>query len=115
MEMKEKTLFKLALVTSLIGIFMLFFISENVKIKSIPISEINPSMLEEKVKIEGQVERITESNVISILNVRDETSSIKVIAYNNMTLRKNDFIEVTGRVTSYKNELEIEADNIVIK
>lgn len=113
--MEEKTLFKIAFSVSLIGIFILLFISEKTNIKSIQISSINPSMLDQQIKVNGKVEKITKTGLVSIIQLKDETSSIKVVAFENLTINKDDTLEVTGKITSYKNELEIDSDKIIVK
>lgn len=113
--MEEKTLFKIAFSASIIGIFILLLISEKTNLKTIPISEINPSMLDQTIKVNGKVEKITKTGLVSIIQLKDETSSIKVVAFENTTINKDDSLEVTGKVTSYKNELEIDSDKIITR
>jgi len=55
--MEEKSLLRLALICSLVGIIALFFISENIEIKEKNIDEINKDNIGEDVRIKGIVSK----------------------------------------------------------
>ncbi len=113
--MKESTLFKIALFFSLIGIFLIVVIAENLEIKLYKISSITNSNLDEKVKIIGVVDSIKETPGLIILDVKDETGKIKVVLFKEekIEINKYDNVEVIGKIVKYKNILEIEAETII--
>lgn len=109
--MKEKNLLKIALVTSLIGIFIILIVTEKADLFGYSIAKIDKSFVDRDVRIEGEIVKIKETPGLLILDVRDETGSIKVVAFKEekIELKKGNKIEIEGKVREYRNELEIEA------
>ncbi len=114
--MQEKTLFKLSLICSLIGIFIILIINESYNLSYSNISLIDNSSIGKPVKVQGFIYSISNSPGILIMNIQDKTSNITVIAFKeeDINLQKNDLIEVSGIVKEYNNKLEIEAKEIKI-
>ena len=113
--MEENKLFKIAIVTSLVGLFVMIFISENIEVLMVKIGNINEEMLGEKVNINGVVNSKRDLPGIVILNVSDDTGSIKVVAYKKnkkILVKKNDNVDVEGLVRDYEGELEVMAEMI---
>jgi len=118
--MENRTLFQIAIICSLAGIFLLILISNNIIFQSLnetpetKISEITSNNLEEQVKIKGVITNLVETESITILNVKDNTGEITAIAYQEDTLllSKNQLIIVEGEVIEYKGKLEVEANLI---
>lgn len=114
--MQESTLFKTALITSLVGLFIMILIVEKIDLSSSNISSISKESIGKRVKIKGIIDSKRDLPNILILNLTDNTNSIKVIAYKDdkdyLDLRKDGIIEVIGLVKEYNKELEIEADLI---
>lgn len=115
-EMEEKTLFKIAMITSLVGLLVMIIMIGAIDISESGISSINKTYIGKEIKIKGILTSKKELSGITIMNVKDDTGSIKVIAYkdNNqyLKLEKDSTIEVKGLVKEYGSELEIEADSI---
>lgn len=112
--MQEKTLLKLCLAFSLIGIFSLLFISEKFVLPISEIDSINKSMLDREVKIRGAITGIGETPGLLILTVKDSTGRITVIAFKQeeIELEKDLLVEIQGTVMEYKNKIEINAKSI---
>lgn len=108
--MKEKNLLKIALICSLIGVLILFIVSQNISVGKKTISKITIEDIDKKVKIEGYVENIVDTEKIVIINVV-QPQNIDVILFkeNNETIdiKKDDFIEVIGKVEEYEGKLEV--------
>lgn len=108
--MQEKTLLILSLVGSLLGIFILFFISNNLELDKSSIDKITFSDVDKNVKVMGNVEEIFENEKVMILEI-NQLQKMKVVIFkdNNesIDIKKNDYIEVIGKVEEYENELEI--------
>ncbi len=66
--MEEKSLLRLALICSLVGIIALFFISENIKIEEKSIGNINKDNIGEDIKIKGIVSKSTDKGKILLLS-----------------------------------------------
>jgi|TARA_B100001971_G_C18144887_1_gene512499 DNA/RNA endonuclease YhcR with UshA esterase domain len=115
--MKEKLLLKLALMCSVIGIFVLFLISENVVIEETTLDKIDGVDFGEDVKIMGVVEKVVNAeNVIIIDITQPETVSVVLFKEENITIEEGSTIEVIGELDEYNGELEIIGDRVrVIK
>ena len=108
--MEEKTLLKVALFCSLVGILILIIISEKITILSHTINSIDKSLIDKEVKINGEITAIKETPGLLILTVQDSTGKITVIIFDKeITINKGDYVEIQGTVIEYKNILEIDA------
>jgi len=116
--MQTQMLLKVSLVTSFIGLLFLFFLSENIEPKLIQISEINEKMFDEYVKISGKVTSSRETQGLYILSIKDSSSEIQGIIYkqnNKIQFSENEEIEIIGKVSEYKGQLQIEISELKIK
>ena len=116
--MQSSTLLKLSMAISITGIFLLLFLSNTQTLKLTNINEINELFLNKKIQIQGQITSIRNQTDFQIINLQDNTGKINIILNKKISLIKNQTINVIGRVieykTKYKNELEIQADEIMI-
>jgi len=102
---------KLALITFLIGLIALFFLSSSLEPKQVRISEISGKMMDNYVKISGEVVKIKQFDTLTSLTISDDTDNITVICPKT-NISKDSFVEVIGKVKEYKGILEIEAEKI---
>ncbi|MFC1704702.1 OB-fold nucleic acid binding domain-containing protein [Nanoarchaeota archaeon] len=111
--MKEKTLLRVALVVSLIGIVILFFISEFKDIDETRIDDITINDLDKDVKVIGTISQMRDTDKVMIMEVM-QAQKVKVVVFkdDNFSLKKGDYIEVLGKVEEYEGELEIIGDRI---
>jgi RecJ-like exonuclease len=114
--LKESDLLKIALVCSLIGILMILFIVQKYEVPSYKIKEIDKSKLDEQVSIRGQIERITETPGLYILDLEDSTGKITVVIFKDeiLDINEGEVLEVEGTVSEYKNNVEIIAKKIKV-
>jgi RecJ-like exonuclease len=114
--MNEKTLLKISLIASLIGILILLIILDKIDISDSNINLINKTLIDKQVKIKGEVTRITETPGLYILNIKDNTGNIDIIIFkeNKIDLEKGNIIQVEGQVTEYQNKIELIAKKVVI-
>lgn len=112
--MEEKTIFKASLVCSIIGILLIIFISDNLEAKTFNISDINVAMLDQEIKVIGNISAIRQTKGLTILTLKDNSGSIPVIVFkrNNEIFLKGSKVEITGDVSEFKNELQITAKQI---
>lgn len=112
--MQTKTLFKLSLTVLLISLFLLTILSNSLEPKTIKIININEKMLDEWVKVKGRASEIktikTETGKMTLFKVVDETGSIEVVFYDSINITEN--VEVIGKVTEYKNKIQLQATKI---
>ena len=112
--MDNRGLFKTSLTLALIGILLLFVYSETITPKPKDISQINEKDLDKTIKIVGQITRVTDLPGIILLNLKDNTSQITILIFKEekLNIKQNDFLEIEGKITEYKGQLEIEAEKI---
>jgi DNA/RNA endonuclease YhcR with UshA esterase domain len=111
--MKEKTLLKTALVVSLVGVLVLFFISKFVEVEERYIGDITIEDLDKNVKVIGTVSKVIDTEKVMIMDV-SQPQNLKVVVFKDkdISLKKGDYIEVLGKVEEYEGELEIIGDRI---
>jgi len=114
--MKEKTLLKIALLTSIIGILVLLFILEKIDLSSSNIGNITKQDLDKKVKIKGEVIKVGETPGLYLLNIRDFSGEITVVVFKDepLGINQGDILEIEGQVAIHKDKVEIIAKRITI-
>ena len=113
--MKEKTLFKIALFSSLIGIFIILFLAENISPTQLTIGNITKEHLEQTIKTAGVIASSKETPGLIIINLRDSTGEIMGIIFKdeNITIERYLPVEVIAKVIEYKDELELQIEQIM--
>lgn len=112
--MQTSLLLKISLITSIIGLILLFYLAENLEPKLIEIKEIDERLFEEYVKISGEISKVRETEGLYILTVNDG-EEIDVIIFKNkekLSFTKNSRVEVIGKVSEFRGKLQIEAFEI---
>ena len=110
--MKENTLLKTALICSLTGLIILYFISMKIDIK-----EYRPSILNKNVgddvKLEGIVTKISSTEDVSFVEIA-HTNQVTIVMFSakNISLSKGNLIEVFGKIEDYKGREEIIAQRV---
>jgi len=113
--MQEKNLQRIALITALIGIFIILIIAEKAEIPEIQIKDINDNLLHKEVKLKANITTLKYTPKILITTIQDNTGNITMIAYTNRTyIKKGQQIEIIGEIIEYKQQLEVEAKQIKI-
>lgn len=107
--MKEKTLLKTALICSIVGITVLFFVSGGIPISEKSINSINKEDLDEVVKVKGSVTNIINTTKVTIIEVT-QPESMSIILFNDkdrIDLQDGDYVEVIGKVQEYNGKMEV--------
>ena len=102
---------------SIVGIIILFFISDKLKPKEYSISLLSRENLENTIKVNGKITDIKETKDISVLTLKDGSGEIKVTLFKNNQIikpKKGQFVEVIGKYKIFRKEFEIEAKEIKI-
>jgi len=102
---------KIALITAILGILLLVYLSSSLEPKLVKISDINGNMMDNYVRISGEIIKLKTYDKFSVFSIKDSTDEINVISYQNLSNMSGN-IEVTGKVTSWKGMLELEASEI---
>ena len=108
--MKEKALLKIALVASCIGLLLLFIFSKNIEVNEATIDKID-GMQDEEVRIQGVVERVSNMEKVTFIEITQEVSTT-VVVFDNISIETGERIEVIGKVDEYNGESEILAEII---
>lgn len=117
--MRDETLLKLSLITSLIGIVLLFAFAQTIEAERIEIADIDKTSIEKNVELFVSVESFYSSNENYFLKVSDKTGNITVVLFKH-TANKNDIsrlkkgqqIKLSGKISEYNGNMEIIADKI---
>ena len=113
--MKEKTLLKVALICSLLGLLVIYLISNNIEIKEKNIEKITLDNKDEFVKLRGIVSRVTDTEKVTIMEIT-QPQQITVVLFKNenktMPVYEGNEVEIFGKVDEYEGKLEIIADRL---
>lgn len=107
---------KIAVIVSVIGVVSLYFIT-NYFDNKIDISKANDNF-GDKVTVKGSVGSVFRSNGNTFFRLYDFSGEIQVVAFQKSSIpeaeqiKKGDQVAVMGKVSKYKNELEIIAQKI---
>ena len=111
------SLLQITFIISLIGIFLLLTISNLLQPNVISIDQITNKQLNKQIKISGQITNIKtyDKSNFQVITIQDKTGKIKATLNNpiNITKNPNTTLEITGKVSEYKGELQIQANKIL--
>lgn len=110
--MKESIILKIALICSLVGLTVLYFISAKIEVKEYkPILNKN---IGDDVKLNGIVSKITDRGNVVFIEVTHQ-NPVTVVLFtdnDNINLKNGDNVEVMGKVQEYNGKNEIIAQKI---
>jgi|TARA_B100001964_G_C14179906_1_gene575687 DNA/RNA endonuclease YhcR with UshA esterase domain len=113
--MKEKTLLKVALICSLLGLLILYLISGNIEIKEKNIEKITLENKDEFVKLRGIVNNVVDTEKVTIMEIT-QPQQITVVLFKDenktMPIQQGNEIEIIGKVDEYEGKMEIIADRL---
>lgn len=112
--MDEQKLIIISLCSSIVGLFLIIFLSENIEPPFYKISDINKNLTGNIITTVGKISLIKETKDIFIFNLEENSSSILAIAFKeeNLVLEKEKDVKVKGEIIEYQNELEIQVKEI---
>ncbi len=111
--MKEKTMFQVALIWSLLGLFLILLYSQQAGPQLITINSALDNM-ERRIIIQGTVTKASYHDNVAFIDVRDATGNIAVVVFDKIAEepKRGDDVKVTGKIKLYRGDLEIIADEI---
>lgn len=111
--MQEKTLLRVSLITSIIGLITLFFISEVFETKQV--NFISTSDLDNNIQVYGIIKNINHFEKNTLIEIETK-QKINIVLFEKFTrpIYVGDYISVSGELKQYKNEFEILAEEIKI-
>ncbi len=111
--MHEKTIFKVSLIVTVLGLLLLFLLAEETTLPSLETVDNLPS--NKPVSLEGIVTKLTKKETVYFITLdsfRREKTSIILFPEEEIFLKEGNFIRVEGAVQEYKGENEIIASKI---
>lgn len=115
--MKDKTLYRICIIVSLIGIISLYFSIYHTEHQLIPLEEVNRDKVGSNVRTEGVIaEKTITSQGHVFYEIVEDDESIEVAIFDNLIddfninpaqIDEGSKIEVFGEVDIYQNELQI--------
>jgi len=117
-ESNNKKIKKISFIISVVGILIIIFLSIFSEPKTTLIDNLNKKDIDTYIKINGtiiNIEKIKSQNsFFLIIRLKDFSGSIDVLDNKNSDLRINQKIQVIGKISEYKNQLQIENKKIKI-
>lgn len=120
MEVTDKKIFRIALITSLIGILGMLIFANYIDPNEIKIKDISRNNIGETVAITGVVEEVKESTSgkSTFLTINDGTKKINVIIFESTIAElkdsgtdlkefQNQKVKIIGSITEYKSSMEL--------
>ncbi len=112
--MKDKTLLIIALICGAAGLIGLLIIMSTTRLEEINISKIDGTELDQKVRISGTVERITNTEKATFVEI-SKKETITAVVFEKVQLEKGANIEIIGTVDEYNGEKELLVEEIIKK
>lgn len=119
-ELEDEKIFKIALLTSLVGIVGMIVTSGYIMPQKVQIKDIGLGMVDKEVSVEGFVQNVEKSKnkQTYFVDINDGTGRIRVVVFEStsLDLEKNNIsmvvlgprrINVVGSVAEYQGNLEI--------
>lgn len=120
MEINDEIIFKVALITSLIGMIGMLAFASYIEPKEIAINEITRNNIGETVSVTAVVEsvKMSSSGSSCFIELNDGTGKINLIVFestlvelndagNDLNEFKNHKVKVVGSITEYKSSMEL--------
>ncbi len=120
MEINDEIIFKVALITALIGMIGMLAFASYIEPKEIAINEITRNNIGETVSVTAVVEsvKMSSSGSSCFIELNDGTGKINLIVFestlvelndagNDLNEFKNHKVKVVGSITEYKSSMEL--------
>ena len=114
--MQEKTLFRISLLVTVVGLLLLFVFSEETSTPSLDSIEQMPQS--KPVRMEGVVTKLVKKDTVyfaTLDSIRHETTEIIIFPEEEIFLKEGNIVVVQGTTQKYKGENEIIASKIEVR
>lgn len=112
--MKEKTLLKIALISSIVGVVILYSVSQFSEIKERTIDEIYNLDDGTNIKVKGTVQKVVQTDRVVIVDIAAQ-NTISVFLFKNkneVNISEGSQIEVMGEVAEQDGRKEIIGERV---
>ncbi len=111
--MDEQLLLRIALISVILGLVVLFLITQRIELSATQINKIDG--VNEDVLIKGVVTRVTDRGNLLFLEVtKPEKMTVIMFKDGVIDVEKGDAVEVIGRVDEFEGKEEIVANEVRI-
>ena len=120
MEITDGKIFKVAMLTTIIGLLGMIIFAGDISPKEVAIEDIDRGMIDEKIAINGVIETVKKSSSGKsyFLTLNDGTGRITIMVFESTIVEfqeagidiksfENKKVEVIGTVTEFKSTMEI--------
>ena len=120
MEITDGKIFKVAMLTTIIGLVGMIIFAGDISPKEVAIEDIDRGMIDEKIAIKGVIETVKKSSSGKsyFLTLNDGTGRITIMVFESTIVEfqeagidiksfENKKVEVIGTVTEFKSTMEI--------
>jgi len=120
MEITDEKIFKVALITTLIGLIGMIIFAGNIEPKNVTVEDIDRGMIDEEVAITGVIENVKQSSSGKsyFLTLFDGTGRITIMVFESTMVEfkesgvdiksfENKKVKIIGTVTEFKSQMGI--------
>ena len=114
--MEDNTLFMTALATSILGIILLFFITDEINLQEV--GSINHISIDQDITISGKVNRVTQTDKVAFLQIANEkVEQIDVVLFKPeyVMLKEGDYVEIEGSTDEYEGKSQIIGNQVTVR
>ena len=115
----DSLLAKLCILIVVIGVIILYFLTQFIEPTEMSISDITRNHVGQKVAVSGTISSLSEKDGHFFFTLIEGHHNIKAVVFSNkantintVLLGNGEFITVHGEVELYNNELEIIVENV---
>ena len=110
--MEEKTLLKISVILTIIGIISLFIFTNTLNLENINIEQLE-HRIDKDITIKGEVVSYRDYGKTAVIKLsQPATVDIFLFKRENLTIENGEFITVKGEVKEYAKGYQIVADTI---
>ena len=116
--MKDKALVRIAMICSIIGVGMLFFVSSFMEIPERNITNLSSADISKTIKLNGIVQKVVENEKTAKITVEQPTYIDAVVFKENsgsIGFKKGQDVELIGEYREVKGRKELVIDEIKMK
>ena len=110
--MKDSSLLRLSITCSILGILLLLLLNPQPNLTKI--NEINQQHLNKNIQIQGKLIKATSLEKLTILTIKDSSGTIQATTFQTLDLKPNTKLTIDGKVTEYKEKLQLQTNKIII-
>lgn len=114
--MNEKDLLKISLILAVIGMSSMLFLESKLQLEISSIDSLSNSDIGKTAKLHGSIKNPISSPKVKSFDLVDDSGKINIVSFSQDSVipKGNNQVEVIGKVSIYKNKLQVIADTIKI-